>query len=195
MEIKQIHELIDKIHGYTQDVEDLYEENGGEVTYETEGLEERIAQMKELLQDDGIDALGRWLAAKQHQIEVAKAEREIVNRRIKGIEATIDYIKSLVGTVLDTTGETAAKGYYYTFKRGTSTKRSVLQEEIDKAYLDEVRMVAKKVGLPDCIQVVLKTTTGALADAGLAEYYVNVETAPSVTFLKPNAAKKNEGEE
>ena len=195
MEIREIHELIQKIHDYTQNVEDLYEENGGEVTYETENMEAFIEQMKELLQEDGIDVLGRWLAAKQHQIEVAKAERELVNRRIKAIETTIDYIKSLVGTVLDTTGETAARGYYYTFKRGTSTKRSVLQEEIDNAYIRQVEEVARRVGLPDCIKIQLKTTTGALTDAGLAEYYVKVDTAPSVTFLKPKTAKKNEEEE
>ena len=73
-------------------LEEEYEMNGGEVTEETEAQEEYIESLKALLEDEGIDSLGRWLKSKEDLIKTLKAERDSVNRQIKKTENGIEYI-------------------------------------------------------------------------------------------------------
>ena len=173
----------------TRQLEDLYIDGEGEVTEETESLEGEIAAVKGLLSGDGLDELGRWLRSKQDAVAAAKAEKRMAEARVKAAEGSVDYVLSLIGTVLDQVGESVAKGAYYTFKRGVSTRKTVNQESIDATWLQAVTDATRADGLPECIGVVLKTTTGGLVDAGMGDL-VEVSETPSVTFLKPKKAKE-----
>ena len=191
MNTQEINEAIAKLNGLTWDLENAYIENGGEVTEETEKMEAVLAEVKGLLNTEGVDSLGRWLKAKQDEIKTAKAEKAAAEARIKSLQKTEEYIKSLVYRVLKATDTDQVKGAYYSFSRATSTSTSVLTEALDKKYLEKVTKAARKAGLPDCVDVALKTNATRLQEAGekMAEF-VEVATSPAVKFTKPRAAKE-----
>lgn len=190
MTIREINELIEGIRRSSCELEDIYIENEGEVTEDAVRTEAVIDRLKELLAGEGIDALGRWLKAKEDELAAAKAEARVARLRVKSVENTVAYIKGRVGDALDALGEEKAKGSYYSFARSVSSKSSVDIEEINKAYLAQVDFAARKVGLPTCIDIVLKTTTTALNEAGLGEHYIIVDEAPAVRFGKPRKDKE-----
>ena len=181
MNTQEINAAIAKLNGLTWDLENAYIENGGEVTEETEKMEGLLAEVKGLLTTEGVDSLGRWLKAKQDEIKTAKAEKAAADARIK----------SLVSRVLIATQTDQVKGTYYSFSQSTSTCTSVLTEALDNKYLEKVTKAARKAGLPDCVDVALKTNATRLQEAGekMAEF-VEVETNPAVKFTKPRAAKE-----
>ncbi len=191
MKTNEINAAIAELTALTWDLETAYIENGGEVTEETEKMEAVMAEVKELLNTEGVDSLGRWLKAKQDEIVAAKAEVAAAQSRVKSLQKTEEYIKSLISRVLVATGEEKVKGTYYSFAQSMSTKTSVLAEALDDKYLEVVTAAARKAGLPECVDVALKTTTTRLKDAGEdMAAFVNVESSPSVKFTKPRAVKE-----
>ena len=185
---EEIFSALAELDAATRRLEELYVENGGEETEETAALEAAKESVRQFILNEGVDDLGRWYTSKQDERETAGAELEATRRRIKSLDNTLDYISGLIGTVLDAAGETKVKGSWYSFTRTTSTKSSVLQDEIDGHFLPWVEEAARKAGLPEGIDVVLKTTTTALKDHGLDDFYVT-ETAPAVRFTKPRQTK------
>ena len=116
-------------------LEEEYEQNGGEVTEETEAQEEYIESLKALLEDEGIDSLGRWLKSKEDLIKTLKAERDSVTRQIKKTEDGIEYIKSQIYNVLTAIGKEKVKGTFYSFAPAISTKTEVDKEILEEKYL------------------------------------------------------------
>jgi hypothetical protein len=116
-------------------LEDEYMENGGEVTESTEAQEEYIESLKALLEDEGIDSLGRWLKSKEDLIKTLKAERDSVTRQIKKTEEGIEYIKGQIYNVLTAIGKEKVKGTFYSFAPAISTKTEVDKEILEEKYL------------------------------------------------------------
>ena len=75
MQYSQINEALGTIARITSELEDRYIENEGEITAETEALEEQKAAVAELLNGEGVDSLGRWLKAKEDEKATYKAEK------------------------------------------------------------------------------------------------------------------------
>lgn len=191
MNTQEINAALAALNATSWDLETAYIENGGEVTEETETLEARLAAVKKLLTTDGVDSLGRWLKAKQDEIVAAKAEKAAAYARIKALQKTEEYIKGEISRILIATGTEKIKGTFYSFAQATSTKTSVLTEALDDAYLEAVTAAARAAGLPDCVDVALKTTTTRLKEAGEdMAAFVEVECRPSVKFTKPRAVKE-----
>lgn len=191
MNTQEINAALAALNATSWDLETAYIENGGEVTEETENLEARLAAVKELLTTDGVDSLGRWLKAKQDEILAAKAEKAAADARIKALQRTEEYIKGEISRILIATGTEKVKGTFYSFAQATSTKTSVLTEALDDAYLEAVTAAARAAGLPECVDVALKTTTTRLKEAGEdMAAFVDVESSPSVKFTKPRAVKE-----
>ena len=191
MNTQEINAALAALNATSWDLETAYIENGGEVTEETENLEARLAAVKELLTTDGVDSLGRWLKAKQDEILAAKAEKAAADARIKALQKTEEYIKGEISRILIATGTEKVKGTFYSFAQATSTKTSVLTEALDDAYLEAVTAAARAAGLPECVDVALKTTTTRLKEAGEEmAAFVDVESSPSVKFTKPRAVKE-----
>ena len=190
MTTQEINAALSTLSAVTRELEEAYIENGGEVTDLTEEMEQSVTAIKELLTTEGVDSLGRWLKAKQDEIATAKAEKAAADARIKSLQKTEEYIKGYISLVLRTTDTDKVKGSFYSFAQSTSVKSTLNGEALDDAYLSKVLVAARTAGLPDCIDVELKTTTTRLKEAGEEfEQYISVETAPSVRFGKPRAAK------
>lgn len=170
------------------ELEDEYVQNDGEVTEETERKEARIQALRILLHDQGIDLLGRWLKGKEDELKTAKAEKAAADRRVKSIGNTIDFIKAKITEVMKATGMEKAKGTYYGFTATVSERSSVNQEEVDRLYYAIAESAARAAGVPDWIEVNLKTTATAVKEAGATEL-LDTTVTDTVRFTKPRAAK------
>lgn len=192
MNNREINEKLAALALASMALEEMYIENGGEVTEETQALETEINAVRDLLTTTGVDALGRWLKGKEDERKQLKAEKDYLAARIRSVENTIDYIKEQIGKVLRETGCEKMKGIDgYSFTQSVSTKSALRSEALDEAYLDMVTEAARNAGLPSCIDVALKTTASRLIEAG-EDYsgYVETTSEESVTFRKPRSRKE-----
>lgn len=175
-------------------LEDNYQENGGEITPETEQLEGIKAAIEDLLTTEGVDSLGRWLKRKQDEIVAAKAEKAAADRRVRSLQKTEEFIKFQISELLRKTDTDKVAGTYYNFQRAVSTKNSVKEFELAMDWSAKVNKAARAAGLPECIDVELKTNTTRLKAAGLDEYVATVET-DTVAFRKPRKADPEYGDQ
>ena len=189
MEYKDIQDSLGTLFRLSEELEDQYIENEGELTPEAEAMEAEIAAIKHLLQNDGIDALGRWLKTKEDEVKMWKAEKAAADRKVKAANNTIDFIKAKITEVMAMTGMEKAKGNYYSFTKTVSEKSSVDTDEMERLYLDIATIAAHDAGLPAYIDVVLKTTTAALKEWGATDL-LNTTTTDTVRFTKPRGAKE-----
>ena len=189
MKYKDIQDALATLNRLSLELEDQYIENEGEVTEETEELEARKAAIEDLLQNDGIDALGRWLKVKEDEVKMWKAEKAAADRKVKSAQNTVDFVKAKIAEVMAVTGMDKAKGSFYSFTKYVSEKSSVNQDEVDRLYLDAATSAAHDAGLPAYIDVVLKTNTTALKEWGATDL-INTDTADAVRFTKPRGGKE-----
>lgn len=190
MNNQQINEAIMILKQNTMLLEQTYIENGGEVTEDTERMAEDVAALQVLLQEEGVDSLSRWLTSIQDGIAMYKAEKAAADARIKAAQKTEAYIKEQIERVMATLGVEKVKGTFYSFSRYISTKSAIDEQALDDEYLSRVLIAARTAGLPDSIDVELKTTTTRLKEGGL-EKFVTETLTPTVKFVKPRAAKEN----
>lgn len=188
---KDIAEALSALNEAKFRLENAYLEGEGEVTEETEAQEEIIAQLKGLLAGEGIDILGQWLKSVEDAKAELKAQKDFVSRRIAACDNTIDFVKAKIYEIMEATGQEKVKGSLgYAFKRTMSTKSSVLTDALDDAYLNLVTEAARAAGLPEFVDVALKTSVTRLNECAEGSTFVHVETAPAVTFTKPRANKE-----
>ena len=189
MKYKDIQDALGTLNRLSLELEDQYIENEGEVTEETEEMEARKAAVQDLLQNDGIDALGRWLKVKEDEVKMWKAEKAAADRKVKSAQNTVDFVKAKIAEVMAAIGMEKAKGAYYSFSKYVSEKSSVNQDEVDRLYLDVATSAAHDAGLPAYIDVVLKTNTTALKEWGATDL-LDVTKADAVRFTKPRGGKE-----
>ena len=105
MHYKDIQTALATLARLSYELEDKYIENEGEITEETEALEEQKAAISDLLSGEGIDTLGRWLKSKEDELKTYKAEKDAAARRMKSIDNTIDFVKSKITEVMNANGQ------------------------------------------------------------------------------------------
>ena len=181
-------------------LEEEYMENGGEVTEETEEQEQYIEQLKALLEDEGIDSLGRWLKSKEDLIKTLKAERDSVTRQIKKTEEGIDFIKSRIHEVLTALGKDKVKGTFYSFAPTMSVKTEVNKEYLNEKYALIVNEALEefekkhKVHLPEWVSFSLGASVAAFKAVTNGECPLpgefKVTETPSCKFVKPRAKRE-----
>lgn len=171
-------------------LEEEYEMNGGEVTEETEAQEEYIESLKALLEDEGIDSLGRWLKSKEDLIKTLKAERDSVTRQIKKTEDGIEYIKTQIFNVLTALGKEKVKGTFYSFAPSISRKTEVDKEILEEKYLGIVNNALEQI-LPPWVSFKLSASVKAVpGDMEEMPSEFKVVETPSCKFVKPRAKKE-----
>lgn len=191
MNNKEITNAIAELYRTANSLEELYIENGGEITDETAEKEDQVEAIKTLLNGEGIDSLGRWMKAKEDERDTLKAEKAAIDRRIKAVNNTLDYIKYQVGQVLRATGCEKAKGLAYSFSQATSTKNAVNQEALDAAYLERAEAALRHALIPEYVHITLKATTTELnAAGGDALGFIETTTTETCRFTKPRAVKE-----
>lgn len=172
-------------------LEETYMENEGEITEETEQMEQEISGLQELLTTDGIDLLGGWLKAKEDKKKSLKAEKDYITRQMAAIDETIEFIKTKVNQVLVATGKEKVKGDRgYSFTATISTKTEVNKDVLKSLYADKVEEAIRAAHVPAYVGVSLTASSTKAADLGVVEgdeeIFVTTEK-PSVRFTKPRA--------
>ena len=188
---KEITNAIAELYRAANTLEELYIENEGEITEETAEQEAQVEAIKTLLNGDGIDSLGRWLAGKEQEKALLKAEKAAIDRKVKAVDNTIEYIKFQVGQVLRATGCEKAKGLAYSFAQATRTTNSINYEAIEQDWGAIAEEAFREAGLPEWLHITFKTTTKELQEAE-AGTYLDTEVKDTIRFTKPRAAKEKE---
>ena len=194
MDYKELNKVLADLDQAMATLEETYIENEGEVTEETEQMEQEISGLQELLTKDGIDLLGAWLKAKEDRKKSLKAEKDYITRQMAAIDETIDFIKTKVNQVLVATGQEKVKGDRgYSFTATTSTKTEVDKDALKRAYEIPVLEAIRAAGVPVYVGVTLTASSTKAAEVGLQDgdedIFVTTEK-PSVRFTKPRASKE-----
>lgn len=190
MNNKDINAALAALNEATFLLDEEYEMNGGEVTEETEAQEEYIESLKALLEEEGIDSLGRWLKSKEDLIKTLKAERDSVNRQIKKTEDGIEYIKTQIFNVLTALGKDKVKGTFYSFAPSISRKTEVDKEILEEKYLAIVNNALEQI-LPPWVSFKLSASVKAVpGDMEELPSEFKVTETPTCKFVKPRAKKE-----
>ena len=175
-------------------LEDLYIENEGEVTEETEQAEAEISGLQELLSGEGIDMLGGWLKAKDDRKKALKAEKDYITRQMTAIDGTIDFIKDKITEVLKKTGKDKVKGERgYSFTASHSVKTEVDKDVLKALYADKVEEAIRAAHIPAYVGVSLTASSTKASEFGVLEGDEEIFTTTekdTVTFRKPKASKE-----
>ena len=195
MEYKDIQDALSALARITGELEEKYIESDGEVTPEAEAMEEEKEALKALLQGEGIDLLGRWLKAKEDEVKSLKAEKAAAERRLRCAENSAAFVKAKITEVMLACGMKAAKGTYYSFTHYVSERTSLDAVQMDERWLDAVTEAARNAGLPDYIDVALKTTATRVREwaqthEGQGDMYLITDTADAVRFTKPRKPRE-----
>ena len=194
MDYKEMNQILAELDQAINSLEELYIEGGGEITEETEQMEEHISGLKELLTKDGIDLLGAWLKAKEDRKKSLKAERDYITRQMAAIDETIEFIKGKVNQVMVATGQEKIKGDRgYSFAATTSVKTEVDKDILKTIYADRIEEAIRNAHIPAYVGVTLTASSTKAAEFGVVEgdeeIFHTTET-PSVRFTKPRASKE-----
>lgn len=191
MNNNEIKEAISILYATANQLENEYIENEGEVTESTEAKEAQIEAVKELLNGDGIDSLGRWLKAKEDEIKTLKAEKDYISRRIAACSNTIDYIKWMVGQVLRSTGVEKAKGLNgYAFAQYTSDTCKADSALLKERFHEQALKAIHEAGIPDYVTLTLGASSSLVPEGQeLPDVFVRT-ISDTCKFTKPRAKKK-----
>ena len=191
MDYKELNQVLVNLDQAINTLEDLYIEGEGEVTEETEQMEEHISGLKELLTRDGIDLLGGWIKAKEDRKKTLKAEKDYITRQMAAIDESIEFIKGKVNEVLVATGQEKIKGDRgYSFAATTSVKTEVDKDVLKTIYADRIEEAIRAAHIPAYVGVTLTASSTKATELGVVEgdedIFVTM-SKPSVRFGKPKA--------
>ena len=194
MDYKELNQVLVNLDQAINTLEDLYIEGEGEVTEETEQMEEHISGLKELLTRDGIDLLGGWIKAKEDRKKTLKAEKDYITRQMAAIDESIEFIKGKVNEILVATGQEKIKGDRgYSFAATTSVKTEVDKDVLKTIYADRIEEAIRAAHIPAYIGVTLTASSTKAAELGIVEgdeEIFHTTEKPSVRFTKPRATKE-----
>ena len=194
MNYKELDQVLANLAQAISTLEDLYIEGEGEVTEETEQMEDLISGLQELLTKDGIDLLGGWLKAKEDKMKSLKAEKDYITRQMTAIDKTIEFIKVKMNQVMSATGIEKIKGDRgYSFTATTSVKTEVDKDVLKTIYADKIEEAIRAAHIPAYVGVTLTASSSTANAVGLVEgdeAIFHTTSTPSVRFTKPRASKE-----
>ena len=194
MNYKEMNQVLVTLDQATIALEETYMENEGEITEETEQMEQEISGLQELLTTEGIDLLGGWLKAKEDKKKSLKAEKDYITRQMTAIDETIDFIKDKVTEVMKATGQEKIKGDRgYSFTTTHSVKTDVDKDILKALYADKVEEAIRAAHIPAYIGVSLTASSTKANELGVLEgdeEIFSTTEKDTVTFRKPKAIKE-----
>ena len=194
MDYKELNQALATLDQATIALEETYMENEGEITEETEQMEQEISGLQQLLTTEGIDLLGGWLKAKEDKKKSLKAEKDYITRQISAIDETIDFIKDKVTEVMKATGQDKIKGDRgYSFTATHSVKTDVDKDVLKALYADKVEEAIRAAHIPAYVGVSLTASSTKANELGVLEgdeEIFSTTEKDTVTFRKPKASKE-----
>ena len=196
MNYKEIDAALAALEQNSALLEETYVENGGEVTEETELLEEENEYLSVLLTTEGMDTLGRYMKRKEDEKARIKAEIDCLTRQMRAAERTMDNIKFKANLILMKTGKEKVKGSLYSFTPYTSETTSVDKNVLKDMFQEKVETILRSTGaIPEDVTITLGASASALSEgAELPAYFVKTYK-PTCKFIKPRANKELKAKE
>lgn len=169
------------------ELQNLYEENGGEITAETQALEEEKAIIFDVLDNDGgVDALGRWLKSVEDEEKALKDEAAAIAAKRKRNAQKQDFIKGVISEYLKFRGEDKVRGSVYSFSSYTSSTCKANDDAIRDVYQHYSEDILKKAGVPEFVKVsVSGNVTAAKAMEEFPDEFFDITSKDTVKFSKP----------
>ena len=196
MEYNELNKVLANLDRAVNTLEETYIENEGEITEETEQMEEEISGLRELLTSEGSDLLGAWMKAKEDRKKALKAEKDYITRQINAIDNGIDYIKFKVNQVMVATGQEKIKGDRgYSFATTTSVKTEINKDVLKALYAEKIEEAIRAAHVPAYVGVSLTASSTKATELGVVEGDEEIfETTmkPTIRFTKPRASKDKE---
>lgn len=189
MDNKAINEALAHLASLEWHIDNELADNGGEITDEIQEGIDISEDIRALLQDEGVDSLGRWLKAVQDKKATLKAEKDAILRKIKAAEETESYVRQQVRRVLDALGIDKAKGNCYSFTASDSRTITADTEKVKSLFADKVEKAIRSAGVPDYIGVTLRAISSAVHEGEPLPEVFSVEETATTTFRKPRASK------
>lgn len=189
MTSQEINEKIHELSEQSRILEEAFIENGGEITEETEEMDGYVSVLRDLLLNDGVDSLGRWLKSKEDQKAALKDEKAKIDRMIKATDRSIDYVKSLIDAVLFACKQDKAKGLLYSFTRTTSVTHAANTELIEERYHEKVEEAARNAGLPVWLKVKISPSWSLVPSDVETDEFITT-SVPTVSFRKPSKTRE-----
>lgn len=194
MDYKEMNQVLATLDQATIALEETYMENEGEITEETEQMEQEISGLQELLTTEGIDLLGGWLKAKEDKKKSLKAEKDYITRQMAAIDETIEFIKDKITEVMKATGQEKIKGDRgYSFTATHSVKTDVDKDVLKALYADKVEEAIRAAHIPAYVGVSLTASSTKANELGIMEgdeEIFSTTEKDTVTFRKPKASKE-----
>ena len=194
MDYKELNQVLATLDQAANALEETYMENEGEITEETEQMEQEISGLQELLTTEGIDLLGGWLKAKEDKKKSLKAEKDYITRQISAIDETIDFIKDKITEVMKATGQDKIKGNRgYSFTASHSVKTEVDKDVLKALYADKIEEAIRAAHIPAYVGVSLTASSTKANELGVLEgdeEIFSTTEKDTVTFRKPKASKE-----
>lgn len=194
MDYKEMNQVLVTLDQAINTLEETYMENEGEITEETEQMEQEISGLQELLTTEGIDLLGGWLKAKEDKKKSLKAEKDYINRQMAAIDETIEFIKGKITEVMKATGQEKIKGDRgYSFTATHSVKTDVDKDVLKALYADKVEEAIRAAHIPAYVGVSLTASSTKANELGIMdgdEEIFSTTEKDTVTFRKPKASKE-----
>lgn len=183
-------DAINELASISTELEMIYEENGGETSEYTDKQEEVKEKLKAVLTNEGADFLGRWLLEKQDEMDMWYAEKAAADTRIKGCTRSIDYVKSEIGRLMNTLGESKIKGKFYSFAPATYVSNKADTARINELYKERAVKALRDAGIPEYITITLGGSISAVpAGEETPDVFITSERI-SCRFTKPRTPKE-----
>ena len=190
MQYQDIQDALATLARLSEEQERLYIEGEGEVTPETEALEEEMEAVKHLLENEGIDSLGRWLKAKEDEVKMWKAEKATAERHAKSAENTIAFVKDKITEVMKAVGMEVAKGNYYSFKQTESVTTKVETELLNEWYLVTAEKALREAGIPEWVTIKLDAKVSLVPEGEKLPAVFVENKKDTIRFTKPRNTKE-----
>lgn len=167
-----------------------YEENGGEVTEETMGLEEMKETILFILENGGLDKLARLLNSVKADIDQYKAEQEFIKRQQKKSEDFQEDILECVNLAMEQLGEEKMKGEFgYSFAQHVSSSTKPDTKLIKELFYEDVEKAIREARVcPDHITFTLSASSSKLKEGEEMPDYFTTTTRARATYRKPRKA-------
>lgn len=190
MKPSEINEKLYRLSWLRDQLEAMYMENEGEVTEETEQIEEEIGIIQSLL-DEEPDELGRYLVSLEDSVARFKAEENAIAARRKRLESYMEFVRATARKlVVAQEGRTEIKGQLYKFKATKSVKTKPNADAINEEYLEPIKKALEPLGLPTWLIVDIDASvTIAKGEGPLEERFFTVTESEALSFTKPRKTK------
>lgn len=194
MTYKDIRSALYELKGIQFNLNNEYEENGGEVTDSTEQKEQMAEAIRYMLNNGGVDQLARLLNSVKADIDNYKAEQEFLKRQQKRSEGFQEDILECINMAMEELGEEKMKGDFgYSFTQHVASSTKPDTKLIKELFYKDVEKAIRDAHVcPEHITFTLSASSSLLKDGEDMPDYFTTTSRARATFRKPKKADDNE---